>query len=234
MNRLILILSILLTVHFLKAQTKNFIDQPYLETTAKVDTMVAPDLIYLDILIRERDERNKTSVEELEERMIAKLQSIGIDTKKQLTLSDLASNFKKYFLQQKDILKDKAYELKVFDSKTAGRVMVELEEIGISNIELAKVEYSGMDQLKLDLKSRAIEKAKIQAEFLVIPIGQKLGKAIHITDKHYEFMNQNLLLEEVVVTGYGGSSKKQNYEPPSIEFRPIKVEGEVLVKFAIE
>jgi len=44
-------------------QTKNFIDQPYLETTAKVDTLIKPDIIYLGILIREKDERNKISVE---------------------------------------------------------------------------------------------------------------------------------------------------------------------------
>ena len=35
------------------AQSKNFIDQPYLETTAKVDSLVKPDRIYLSILIQE-------------------------------------------------------------------------------------------------------------------------------------------------------------------------------------
>ena len=60
-------------------QTKSFIDQPYLETTAKVDTLIKPDIIYLGILVREKDERNKISVEEMETRMIAKLKSIGID-----------------------------------------------------------------------------------------------------------------------------------------------------------
>lgn len=30
-------------------QTKNFIDQPCVETTAKVDTLIKPDVIYLDI-----------------------------------------------------------------------------------------------------------------------------------------------------------------------------------------
>ena len=33
------------------SQSKNFIDQPYLETTAKVDSLVQPDRIYLSILI---------------------------------------------------------------------------------------------------------------------------------------------------------------------------------------
>lgn len=234
MNRILLILGLILTCQISNGQTKNFIDQPYLETIAKVDTLIKPDIIYLDILIREKDERNKISVEEMEAKMIQKLKSLGIDTEKQLTLSDLASNFKKYFLKQKDIMKDKAYELKVFNSQTAGKVIVGLEDIGISNVNLDRTEYSKMEELKLDLKSRAVKKAKIQADFLVKPLNQKVTRAIHITDKSYETYNQfNGELQEVVVMGYS-RNKKQEYEPPAIEFKPIKVESEVSIKFAIE
>src|SRR5690606_9186605 len=122
MGRIFLISILLLISNLSIGQTKSFLDKPYLETTASADTLVQPDVIYLAILIREKDERNKTSVEAMEAKMIEKLMSLGIDLKEQLTLSDLASNFKKYFLKQQDILKDKAYSLKVYDSQTAGRV----------------------------------------------------------------------------------------------------------------
>ena len=234
MNRIFLILGIIFTCQIANGQTKNFIDQPFLETTAKVDTLIKPDIIYLDILIREKDDRNRIPVEEMESKMIQKLKSLGIDTEKQLTLSDLASNFKKYFLKQKDIMKDKAYELKVFDSQTAGKVLVSLEEIGISNVNLDRTEYSKMEELKLELKAKAVEKAKIQADFLVRPLNQKVTRAIHITDKYYEaYSNFSGELQEVVVVGYSNKGK-QEYEPPTIEFRPIKVESEVSIKFAIE
>ncbi|HZW62063.1 MAG TPA: SIMPL domain-containing protein [Flavobacteriaceae bacterium] len=234
MKTFYLIIGLVLVGNLTFGQTKNFIDQPYLETTAKVDTLVKPDIIYLDILIREKDERNKISVEEMETKMIQKLKSLGIDTEKQLTLSDLASNFKKYFLKQKDIMKDKAYELKVFDSQTAGKVLVGLEEIGISNVNLDKTEYSKIEELKLVLKSKAVEKAKKQADYLVKPLNQKITRAIYISDKYYEHYNNfQGELQEVVVMGYGGK-RKQEYEPPAIEFKPIKVESEVTIKFAIE
>lgn len=234
MNRIFLFFGLLLVCQLSSAQTKNFIDLPYLETTTKVDTLVQPDIIYLDILIREKDERNRVSVEEMEARLIQKLKSLGIETEKQLTLSDLGSNFKKYFLKQKDIMKDKAYELKVFNSQTAGRVLVGLEEIGISNVNLDRTEYFKMEDLKLELKSKAIEKAKKQADYLVRPLSQKIIRAIHITDKYYEHYNNfGGELNEIVVLGYSGNSK-QEYEPPAIEFKPIKVESEVSVKFEIE
>ncbi|MFT7250898.1 MAG: lysozyme, partial [Flavobacterium sp.] len=44
------------------AQTKNFIDLPYIETSAKVDTLVVPDKIYLNIMITEKDTKGKISV----------------------------------------------------------------------------------------------------------------------------------------------------------------------------
>ena len=81
----------------------------------------------------------------METRMIAKLKSIGIDPEKQLTLSDLASNFKRYFLKQKDIMKDKAYELKVYNTQTAVKAIVGLEEIGISNVNLDRTEYAEIE-----------------------------------------------------------------------------------------
>lgn len=233
MNKLILTFLLLGSSVLSFGQTKNFIDQPYLETTAKVDTLVNPDLIYLDILISEKDERNKVSTEEMESRMISKLESLGIDVGKQLTLSDLASNYKKYFLRQKDILKDKAYRLEVHDSQTAGKVLVELEDIGISNVSLYKTDYSKMEDLKLELKTRAVVKARKQAEHLVSPLGQRITRALHISDTYYERFSAEASLDEVVIVGYAAKSKEE-YKPPSIEFKPIKVESQVAIKFGLE
>ena len=102
------------TCFFGYAQSKNFIDQPYLETNAKVDSLVKPDRIYLSILIQEKEDRDKTSVEKQEREMASVLEGLGINLKKQLKIEDLASNYKKYFLRKKSVLKSKAYELIVY------------------------------------------------------------------------------------------------------------------------
>ena len=81
-------------------QSKNFIDQPQLETTAKADSLVEPDRIYLSILIQEKEDRGRTSVEKQEREMASALEELGIDLKKQLKIEDLASNYKKYFLRK--------------------------------------------------------------------------------------------------------------------------------------
>ena len=211
-------------------QSKNFIDQPYLETTARVDTLVIPDRIYLSILITEEDTKGKTSVEKLENKMADKLKALGIDIEKQLTLTDLGSNFKKYFLRKVDVQKDKEYSLLVYDAVTAGRVIMGLESIGISNLNVTKTEYSSLEKLKIDLRKRAVGAAKTQAEAMVLPLDQKLGHALFISDLNTGV--QNRMAERMVRVQM---SKETDIDQPiEIEFEKIKVESTVNVKFAIQ
>ncbi len=217
------------------SQTKNFIDKSYLETTATVDTLVIPDRIYLSILITEKDTRGKTSVEELENRMNTKLIALGIDIKKQLTLYDVTSNFKTYFLKGKDVLKNKAYTLLVNDAKTAGKVIVGLESVEISNVYLSKTEYSKIEQLKIELKQKVVIKAKIQAESMLKPLNQKLGKAIYISDLNSNITNMlQGKAAGIQIRGYSSNYKARGYNPINIEFEKIKIESAITVKFEIE
>lgn len=228
-------IALLLIASFSFAQNKTFLDVSYMEMSATADSLVAPDRIYLSIFINEQDEKNKISVEELEAKMMTELKALKIDTKEQLTLSDLGSNFKNYFLKKKDIIKAKSYSLKLFDSQTAGKVIVALEEVGISNVNLEKTEYSKIDALQLELRTKAMQRAKAQAEALLQPLNQKIKGAIHITENNSSnyLYNRNNNLQEVVVVAYGSQSKS-DYQAPEIEFKPINVSAHVYVKFAIE
>lgn len=217
------------------SQTKNFIDKPYLETKATVDTLVTPDRIYLSILITEKDTKGRTPVEELENRMNTKLIALGIDTKKQLTLSDVTSNFKNYFLKRTDVLKNKAYSLLVYDAVTAGKVIVGLESIEISNVHLIKTEYSKIEQLIMELKQKAVYKAKMQAESMLKPLNQKLGKAMYISD-----VNSNIarILQGksagIQIRGLAVINKEEEYDPIDIAFEQIKLESSITINFGIE
>ena len=230
----IVILSLILLSAKSFSQTKNFLDLPYIETSAKVDTLVVPDKIYLNIMITEKDTKGKISVEEQEKKMSEKLKSLGIATEKQLTLNDLSSNYKKYFLKQQDIQKSKNYTLIVYNAKVAGKVIIGLEEIEISNVTLEKTEYSKATEMILTLKSKAILKAKNQAIAMTKPINQKVGNAIYISD--YNNIS-NMLSGRVAglqIRGMASLKEKDNFEPINIEFEKIKIETEVKATFKLE
>ena len=211
------------------SQTKNFIDQPYLETTSKVDSLVIPDRIYLSIAIAEIDTKGKVSVEKLENMMEAKLQSLNIDVQKQLSLADMSSNFNRYFLRKTDVQKSKEYILLVYDAQTAGKAIQGLESIGIANVSLLKSEYSKIDKLKNILRQQAVKKAKEQAEMMLMPLDQKVGKALFISDLNTSVYNNF----QGKVSGVRMSMEADNYEPIPIDFEKIRVESAITIRFAI-
>jgi hypothetical protein len=234
MKKLTLLLLLIITTKSI-SQTKTFIDLPYIETSAKVDTLVIPDRIYLNISITEKDSRGKVSVEELESKMNEKLKSLGINVETQLALNDLASNYKKYFFKQQDILKYKNYTLLLFDAKISGKVLIALEEMEISNVTLEKTEYSKSEKMQLILKTKAIEKAKNQAIAMTNPLNQKVGNAIFISDLN-TLVLRGLAGSAAGIRIRGNSSISGNKEfiPADIEFEKIKIETELNVKFKLE
>ncbi|MDX5584980.1 MAG: SIMPL domain-containing protein, partial [Aureibaculum sp.] len=168
-----------------------------------------------------------------ESKMETVLKSLSIDTKKDLTLNDLASNFKKYFLRRQDVLKSKSYTLILKDAITAGKVIIALENLKISNVNIGKTEYSEIEELKLTLKSRAVLKAKNQAQFMAEPLGQKVGSPIFISDlsgnsiyRSYETRPSQISMKL--------DATAQEYKPADISFEKIKVECIVSIKFKIE
>ena len=218
------------------AQSKNFIDQPFLETVAEIDTLVVPDRIHLVIILNEEDNRNRKSTEELEASMLRVLNSLKIDLEKNLSLLDYSSDFKKYFLSGQKVLKTKMYSLIVDDAKTVGKVIAGLEREEISNVSITKTEYSKSDQLLLDLRAKAISKAKQNAEKMVESLNQKIGKAIYISDLETESITSQLQgkVAGVQIRGYSSIYGNRAQEDIVIDFEKMKFSTKVKVKFIIE
>lgn len=209
---------------------KSFIDQPYVEVAGSADTMVTPDEIFIAINISEKDTKNKTSVEELERKMFDALKAMGIDVEKDLTTSDLSSNFKTYFLKSKDIMKSKDYMLKVKDAVTATKVFIKLEDLGISNSSIDHVDYSKMEEMKNVMRTKAIENAKLRAIALTKPLQQGIGPAIFISDN--EVYPIRPLARQAKVNLYEASDSAQAL--PQIDFEKIEVSSNVNAKFILK
>lgn len=211
------------------AQQNNFADKPYVETSAVVDTLVVPDRIYLAIALRESDSKGKKSIEEQERLLQQQLQSLNINTKKDLHLLNAGSNYKNYLLKAQDIHKSKLYSLVVGDAVTVGKVINALESAGISNVIVTKAEYSKSDQLVLKLKSIAVLRAREQAMYMAEPLNQKIGKALQISDKSISFSSLSSD-KPLMIRGVASS----NDSPVDIDFEKIKFSSRVDVKFELQ
>lgn len=236
MKNLLLILFAFITVNSF-SQTNTFNDKPYIEVSGQADTLVVPNKIWISIFLAEKDLKGKKSIEEAETEIIQKLQEIGINTEKDLSINDISSNYKNYFFKQTDILKVKSYSVMVTNAKTAFKVFIALENIGISNVRIEKTENSEEKKMQLLINGKAAENAKQIAESICKPLNQKIGNAFQIVTLNY--LNQNQVrirgastLNEVVVTSYGSRSNA-NFEP-DIQFEKIKISSNVQVKFLLE
>ncbi len=216
---------------------KNFLDQPYIEVAASVDTLVVPDRIYVSITLNEADSKNKKSVEEQEKQLETILKKLKINTDKDLSVLGYSSDFKKYFLKGQSILKTKKYSLLVRDAYTLGNVLISLEEVGISNTEVEKVEYSKSKELLLELKSEAVKRSRITADKLVKPLNQKAGKALYISDTNYggiedyEYVTvRNIALQEM---DYKKESASEEFLR-KLDFQKIKFSTTVYVKYQLD
>ena len=185
MMRKIVILCLILAS--LSGFAQNFTNTNYVQVTGSAEEEITPNEIYLQITINEQDNKGKESVESLENKMIEKLKALNIDLDNDLAVKDLTSNFQKYFLKQNDIFTSKEYQLILHDAQTTGQVFQELESIGISNINIKKVDHSNMEEYETDVRIKAVRNAKEKAVGLAAAIQQQVGKALYI----HEFENYN-------------------------------------------
>jgi len=234
MKKLTFLAYMLFSILLANSQTKNFIDQPYIEVSGNADTLITPNEIYIRILLSEKDTRDRVPIEELEQKMVSTLKSLGLDTKEDLTTSDMTSNFKYYLLKSKDVLKTKLYSLKVTDAVTASQVFLKLEEIAISNTSIERVAHSDLDNIKNKMRTNAIVDAKSRAIALTKPLNQSVGVAVHIVDTDNSISQQlQGRVAGIQIRGYSSFSNSDK-ELSKIEFEKIKVTANITAKFVLK
>jgi uncharacterized protein len=232
--RHILITLLLLSTSILFAQTgeKNFIDQNYIEVTGKAEMEIVPDDIYVGIVINEKDFKGKM-LSDIEKSMFEKLKELNIDISKDLAIKDLISNFQYYWFIKADPRLVKEYHLLVHDAKTAGRVFIELQKLGISNASINRIENSKIMDYRREVKIAAIKAAQDKAKELTLAINQDIGRAIYIQ----EIENRNLsgANSNIAIRGYSQQPVYgANMAGPDIEFEKIKIEYNMLVRFDLK
>jgi uncharacterized protein YggE len=211
---------------------KNFIDQNYIEVTGKAEMEIVPDMIYLDIIVSEKDSKNKTSLAEMEKVMIGKLKELEIDVSKDLSIKDVSSIFKRNIISKSDVLLSKEYVLLIHNGTTAGKVVGALEQVDISNISIEKVDHSKIEQYRKEVKINATKAAKEKAELLSNAVNQAIGKALFIQE-----VEQNLfqmpMSNRFLAMNKAVDSVIENQEP-SLNFEKIRLEYSVLVRFELK
>ena len=216
---------------------KNFIDQNYIEVIGKAEMNIIPDLIYVNILLSEKDNNYKQSLDEIEKSMTIKLTEIGIDLNKDLSIRDFTSNFKSYWISKNDILLTKEYQLIIHDTKTLQKVYFELQKLDISNVQIEKIDNSKLEQFRKEVKVNAIKAAKEKAESLASAINQSIGKAIFIQEldnSYFNALSTNVRGVSAQAIRKSSSNYQNGSSLPDIEFEKINIQYAIMVRFDLK
>lgn len=211
---------------------KNFIDQPFIEVRGTVETEIIPNEIYLNIILKENDNKGKLSVETQENKMISVLESLNIDLNKNFSIQDFDGSYQRKFLADNKVIKTKHYELIVNDGKMLGKVYEALDTLNISDVSIKNVSHSDIENIRRETKLKALKVAKEKAENYAEAIDQNIGKALFIQENDYNDLG-NLLVGNANGLNHRGYSKYENDKKQNLNFKSIKVSATVLAKFIL-
>lgn len=206
--------------------------QNHIEVSARVEEQVTPDIIYINIAINEATS-NKTILENKEREMIKALQKLGIDVEKSLTVNDMSSDLKKYFLKKDDIVSNKSYTLKLGTAQEVASVFQALNAINISDISLNKCVVS--PELEQQVKNRllvaAAKKAKENATILAEAVGSEAGKAIYI--QNYYSFSQPVMAKSASRSMLYSTANGAEESLPALDVNKTSISVNVTCKFAL-
>ena len=232
-RKLVLFTAFVALASIFTIQAQDIHNRPCIDVSGKAEMFVDPDEIILSIVINEKDYSKKTTLEKLEKEMIKSLKEIGINTKKNLTVVDLSSDINHYKIKKDEIKLSKTYRLKTSSAKEATTALLALEEVGISEINIAQVKCTKIEDYKDEVRALAMKDAMRKAKILTDAINQPLGKAIYITENDYTNARS---YPRLMMSKSNGIMEDAMVEEalPDIEFEKIKVESRVQVKFALD
>lgn len=233
MNRIILVLGLLSISITGFGQQKNFIDENYIEVTGSAEMEVVPDEIYLSVFIKEKDEKRKETLEELEKKMFDQLTKAGVDVEQDVSISNMMSYLNYRWLRKDNIGSGKKYQILAHNATTVEKIYQLLNEIKISSIDISSMNHSKIEEFRRTVKVNALKVAKEKASDLAEAIGQKVGKAIHIIElpeNRYWHGNQS-----ITSNTYVGSIEQESIEDKAqVEFEKIKIRYKIGAKFKLE
>lgn len=116
------------------------------------------------------------------------------------------------------------------------KVWQALDALNISNVSIAKVTHSKLDQFKDEIRIAAIRNAQENARTLATAIGQQIGKCFYIYDSNNDVMPRYYNNKAIVMRSFAMDTAgvETTEEEESLDFKTIKLEYSVQAKFVLE
>jgi uncharacterized protein len=200
-----------------------------IEVVGLSEQEVTPDIINVTISLKEYlNGKTKVTIEQLENQLVKAVNEAGI-AKTDFTVNNLSSyNYDYQKKKNPDFLASKQYGIRFADLNKFNQIISKLDPKGIQSTNIDSYDYSKINQLKNELKLKALLSAKEKANYLVTGLGEKLGLVLHIMESD----NSSFPSPRNVMYMAKGAMESDVAES-NIDFKKIKLSFQINAVFEI-
>ena len=200
-----------------------------IEVSGTAEQEVTPDIIYVSISLQEyMNGKTRVTIDQLESQLEAAVKEAGI-SKENFTINNISAwnnNYQKK--KSPDFLASKQYRLKLSDLNKFDQILSSVDSKGIQSTNIDSYEYSKADQLKNELKLKALLAARDKATYMLNGIGAKLGDPIDITEvDNSNYPQPRMYMAKTMSVGIASAPQSD------IDFKTIKLSFQVNAVFEI-
>jgi len=202
-----------------------------IEVSGTAEKEVTPDIINVSISLQEyMDGKKKIIIDQLENQLEGAVKDAGI-AKEDFTVNNVSAWNNTYNKKKTpDFLASKQYGLRVRDLNKYNQIINKIDPKGIQSTNVDSYDYSKIEDVKRELKVKALLSAKEKAAYLLSAIGDKVGDAISIT----EIDNGNYVAPRPVMYKMAMSAAAAPSPAESdIDFKNIKLSFQINAVFEI-
>ena len=226
-----IILSSIIALSTFAALAQNVDTRKKINVSGMAEQEVTPDEIYVGISLKEylKDNKKRVSIEELESQLQKAVIKAGI-ANEDFMINNISS-YTNYWEKKKDptFLASKQYSIKVTNLNNLNDILASVDPKGIAYTNIDRYAYSKENEIKKDLKIKALRQAKEKATYLVEAIGEKLGSSLEIQDSENTTYPQPMYRNQMMM-----KAESADMAMPDIDFKKIKITAQINAVFEIK
>jgi uncharacterized protein YggE len=201
-----------------------------IEVTGTAEQEVTPDIINVTISLQEYlNGKTKVTIDQLEKQLETAVREAGI-AKEDFTINSLWSYNNTYQKKKNpDFLASVQYGIKFHDLNKFNQILSKVDPKGIQSTNIDSYDYSKANDLKNELKLKALLSAKAKAAYLVQGLGETLGHVLTISESDISTYPQ----PRAVMFKSAMAADTRAVPESDIDFRKIKLSFQINAVFEI-
>ncbi|MDR0264704.1 MAG: SIMPL domain-containing protein [Sphingobacterium sp.] len=235
--------KILLGLAFLGLMTQvnaqQMVNKEFVSTVGRAEEEVTPDIIYIDVTLKEFYEngntKKKAAIDKLEKDLFDSATKAGVK-KEDFTIQNIWSyNVPDKKKKDTDILLSRQYRIKVTNLNHLDQLLDGVDKAGIQSTYISEYDYSKKKELEKNLKTKAVLDAKANAQILAEAAGQKIGKAIVLSETPQQiiFGAQPMMRNVMYKGAMAEAADSAGDNGLDLNIRPMKVTSEISASFEL-